>query len=56
MARKERGQGTVQRYEGEEKMVVLLDEVGYKTLMAALVGEHGLLEPAGQNPPRRGSV
>ncbi len=32
-------------------MIVLFDEIGYKTLMVALVEEHGLLEPAGQDPP-----
>ena len=45
VAHKKWGAGAVQRYEGEEKMVVLFDEVGYKTLMVALVEEHGLLEP-----------
>ena len=42
------GEGLVQRYEGD-KMVVLFDEVGYKTLAVSLVEEGGLLEPvAGQ--------
>ncbi len=45
------GRGRVYRYGGEDKMIVLFDEIGYKTLMVALVEEHGLLEPAGQNPP-----
>ncbi len=40
------GEGMVQRYEGD-KMVVLFDEVGYKTLGVDLVEEQGLLEPAG---------
>lgn len=38
------GQGMVLRYEGD-KMVVLFDEVGYKTLAIAIVQEHKLLEP-----------
>ncbi len=41
------GEGSVHRYEREDKMVVLFDKMGYKTLMAGLVEEHGLLEPAG---------
>jgi ATP-dependent DNA helicase RecQ len=40
-------EGTVQRYEGD-KVVVLFDAVGYKTLDVALVEERGLLEPAPQ--------
>jgi ATP-dependent DNA helicase RecQ len=36
------GAGQVMRYEGE-KIVVLFDEVGYKTMDAALVVERGLL-------------
>ena len=39
------GGGTVQRYE-DDKMVVLFDEVGYKTLGVDLVRERELLEPA----------
>ena len=39
------GEGMVQRYEGD-KMVVLFDEVGYKTLDVELVIERGLLEVA----------
>ena len=39
------GEGLVQRYEGG-KMVVLFDDVGYKTLAVALVTENGLLEQA----------
>jgi ATP-dependent DNA helicase RecQ len=41
------GEGLVQRYEGD-KMMVLFDEVGYKTLGVELVMERGLLEAAGQ--------
>ncbi len=37
------GEGLVQRYEGD-KMVILFDEVGYKTLGVNLVMERGLLE------------
>ncbi len=40
------GEGTVQRYE-DDKMVVLFERVGYKTLMVALVEDRGLLEAAG---------
>ncbi len=40
------GEGTVQRYEGD-KMVVLFERVGYKTLMVALVEDRGLLEAVG---------
>jgi ATP-dependent DNA helicase RecQ len=39
------GRGVVQRYEGDQ-MVVLFDEVGYKTLGVDLVEERGLLQPA----------
>jgi ATP-dependent DNA helicase RecQ len=39
------GRGVVQRYEGDQ-MVVLFDEVGYKTLGVDLVEERGLLESA----------
>ncbi|MBD0290972.1 MAG: RecQ family ATP-dependent DNA helicase [Thermoleophilia bacterium] len=39
------GAGLVQRYEGD-KVVVLFDDVGYKTLAVALVRERGLLERA----------
>jgi ATP-dependent DNA helicase RecQ len=38
------GEGLVLRYEGG-KMVVLFDEVGYKTLAVDIVTEKGLLEP-----------
>ena len=40
------GSGQVQRYEGD-KMVVLFDEVGYKTLSVDLVADSGLLDLAG---------
>jgi ATP-dependent DNA helicase RecQ len=40
------GKGTVLRYE-EDKIVVLFDTVGYKTLGVGIVTERGLLEPAG---------
>jgi ATP-dependent DNA helicase RecQ len=46
VAHREWGMGVVQRYEGD-KMVVLFDEVGYKTLAVDLVAEHELLEPTG---------
>jgi ATP-dependent DNA helicase RecQ len=39
------GAGDVQRYEGD-KLVVLFDDVGYKTLAVDLVVEKSLLEPA----------
>ena len=39
------GEGVVQRYEGD-KMVVLFEKVGYKTLDVELVIERGLLEGA----------
>ncbi len=39
------GQGTVMRYE-DDRMVVLFDDVGYKTLSVAVVQEQGLLTPA----------
>jgi len=39
------GQGMVLRYE-EDRMVVLFDEVGYKTLSVAVVERQGLLDPA----------
>jgi ATP-dependent DNA helicase RecQ len=39
------GDGTVQRYE-DDKMVVLFDRAGYKTLAVELVVADGLLEPA----------
>ena len=39
------GEGLVMRYEGD-KIVVLFDEVGYKTLALDLVTENGLLAAA----------
>ncbi|MEN3306465.1 MAG: ATP-dependent helicase RecQ [Micromonosporaceae bacterium] len=39
------GQGTVMRYE-DDRMVVLFDEVGYKTLSVSVVQRQGLLAPA----------
>ena len=36
------GEGTVLRYE-EDRMVVLFDEVGYKTLSVEVVRREGLL-------------
>jgi ATP-dependent DNA helicase RecQ len=39
------GDGEVQRYEGD-KMVVLFDEVGYKTLAVEIVVQNSLLAPA----------
>ena len=43
VAHKKWGEGRVQRYEGD-KMVILFDEVGYKTLGIDLVLEGGLLD------------
>jgi ATP-dependent DNA helicase RecQ len=40
------GEGLVMRYEGD-KMVILFDEVGYKTLSVDLVTQRGLLKQAG---------
>jgi ATP-dependent DNA helicase RecQ len=40
------GEGLVERYEGE-KMVVLFDTVGYKTLAVDVVTQNGSLQPAG---------
>jgi ATP-dependent DNA helicase RecQ len=44
VAHKTWGEGMVLRYEGD-KMVVLFDEVGYKTLAVEIVKEKRLLEP-----------
>jgi ATP-dependent DNA helicase RecQ len=41
------GEGMVQRYDGDRAVVVLFDEVGYKTLALEVVLERGLLEAAG---------
>ncbi len=43
------GVGMVLRYECD-KMVVLFDDVGYKTLAVDVVTEQGLLEPAELEP------
>ena len=40
------GEGVVQRYEQDRAVVVLFDDVGYKTLALGIVLERGLLEPA----------
>src|SRR3954453_10927485 len=40
------GQGVVQRYEADRAVVVLFDEIGYKTLALDVVLERNLLEPA----------
>ena len=45
VAHDEWGEGVVQRYE-EDAVVVLFDEVGYKTLALDVVLERGLLSPA----------
>jgi ATP-dependent DNA helicase RecQ len=45
VAHRKWGKGVVQRYDGDQ-MVVLFDAAGYKTLSVGLVAEHGLLEPA----------
>jgi ATP-dependent DNA helicase RecQ len=42
---REWGEGDVQRYD-EDVVVVLFDEVGYKTLALDVVAERGLLEAA----------
>ncbi|MDQ4149142.1 MAG: ATP-dependent DNA helicase [Actinomycetota bacterium] len=39
------GPGLLVRYEGEDKMVVLFDEMGYRTLSVSMVLERDLLEP-----------
>jgi ATP-dependent DNA helicase RecQ len=39
------GEGVVQRYD-DDAVVVLFDEVGYKTLALAVIRDRGLLEPA----------
>ena len=47
VAHREWGPGSVQRYD-DDRVVVLFDSVGYKTLALALVAERGLLEPEGR--------
>jgi ATP-dependent DNA helicase RecQ len=39
------GEGTVQRYDGDQ-LTVLFDEHGYRDLLVPLVVERGLLRPA----------
>jgi len=46
------GTGLVQRYE-DDKVVVLFDEVGYRTLSVPLVQQSGLLEQAEPEGSRR---
>jgi ATP-dependent DNA helicase RecQ len=46
VAHPEWGEGVVQRYEQDRAVVVLFDDVGYKTLALDVVRERGLLEPA----------
>jgi ATP-dependent DNA helicase RecQ len=46
VAHPEWGEGVVQRYEHDRAVVVLFDEVGYKTLALEVVRERDLLEPA----------
>jgi ATP-dependent DNA helicase RecQ len=46
VAHPEWGAGVVQRYDDDHAVVVLFDEVGYKTLALEVVLERGLLEPA----------
>jgi ATP-dependent DNA helicase RecQ len=47
VAHPEWGSGVVQRYEDDHALVVLFDDVGYKTLALDVVVERDLLEPAG---------
>jgi ATP-dependent DNA helicase RecQ len=46
VAHPEWGEGVVQRYDDDRAVVVLFDEVGYKTLALEVVRERGLLERA----------
>jgi ATP-dependent DNA helicase RecQ len=46
VAHPEWGAGVVQRYDHDHAVVVLFDDVGYKTLALDVVLERGLLEPA----------
>jgi len=46
VAHPEWGEGVVQRYEHDRAVVVLFDEIGYKTLALEVVRERGLLDPA----------
>jgi ATP-dependent DNA helicase RecQ len=47
VAHAEWGEGVVQRYDGDRALVVLFEDVGYKTLALDVVVERGLLEAAG---------
>lgn len=40
------GEGLVMRYEGDKKIVILSDRIGYKTLDIDMVRQRGLLESA----------
>jgi ATP-dependent DNA helicase RecQ len=46
VAHPEWGEGVVQRYEHDRAVVVLFDDIGYKTLALEVVRDRGLLEPA----------
>jgi len=46
VAHPEWGEGEVQRYDQDRAVVVLFDDVGYKTLALEVVLERGLLAPA----------
>ena len=46
VAHPEWGEGVVQRYDDDHAVVVLFDDVGYKTLALEIVRDRGLLEPA----------
>src|SRR3954463_10941002 len=46
VAHREWGEGVVQRYEADRAVVVLFDDIGYKTLALDVVLERNLLEPA----------
>jgi len=41
------GKGRVMRYEGDDKMVILFDTVGYKTLAVDLTIQQGLIKQVG---------
>ena len=45
VAHPEWGEGVVQRYDDDHAVVVLFDDVGYKTLALEIVRHRGLLEP-----------
>jgi ATP-dependent DNA helicase RecQ len=46
VAHPEWGEGVVQRYEADRAVIVLFDDIGYKTLALDVVLERDLLEPA----------